>query len=125
MPYVYRPILSLKGKLPRCLRDVDLLPVLSSVGQLYEMRLMVDFSGTNRGFCFVTYATPDEAKKAVRLLNNLEIEPGRRIGAMISVDNRRLFVGGIPKEKTREEVRVSLHIAKLLALSTLLLINVL
>ena len=42
--------------------------------------------------------------KAVRELNNYEIRKDRMIGLCRSVDNCRLFVGGIPKNKKREEI---------------------
>lgn len=83
------------------------MPILSRVGEIYELRLMVDFSGSNRGYCFVVYSNPQEAKRACQELNNLEIAPGKHIGVVMSVDNRRLFVGGIPRDRSREEVRVS------------------
>lgn len=40
-------------------------------------------------------------------LNNVEIEPGRRIGVVRSVDNRRLFIGGIPREIKADQIIVS------------------
>uniref|UniRef100_A0A914V8T6 RRM domain-containing protein n=1 Tax=Plectus sambesii TaxID=2011161 RepID=A0A914V8T6_9BILA len=93
------------GKLPRTLYEDKLVPILSRVGVVYELRLMVDFSGSNRGYCFVVYSNPQEAKRACQELNNLEIAAGKHIGVVMSVDNRRLFVGGIPRDRSREEVR--------------------
>ena len=37
-------------------------------------------------------------------VNNYEIRKGRLLGACQSVDNCRLFVGGIPKSKKKEEI---------------------
>ena len=37
-------------------------------------------------------------------INNFEIRKGRLLGACQSVDNCRLFVGGIPKSKKRDEI---------------------
>ncbi|PIK50224.1 putative APOBEC1 complementation factor isoform X5 [Apostichopus japonicus] len=65
---------------------------------------MMDFSGNNRGYAFVMYASREDAKKAVKQLNNFEIRKGRYLGVCSSVDNCRLFVGGIPKNKKREEI---------------------
>ncbi|CAN0162691.1 unnamed protein product [Bubo scandiacus] len=45
-----------------------------------------------------------EAKNAIKQLNNYEIRNGRLLGVCASVDNCRLFVGGIPKMKKREEI---------------------
>ncbi|KAG6453481.1 probable RNA-binding protein 46 [Manduca sexta] len=92
------------GKLPREVFEDELVPMFSRVGKIYEMRLMMDFSGSNRGYAFVTYSTPMEAYRATKELNGLEIRKGRHIGVVKSVDNCRLFVGNIPKSKTKEEV---------------------
>ena len=86
------------GKIPRDCFEDELVPVFEKVGRIYEMRLMMDFSGQNRGYAFVVYGSPLEAKDSVRVLNNYEIRKGRTLGICMSVDNCRLFVGGIPKK---------------------------
>ena len=35
-----------------CFED-ELVPVFASVGKIYELRLMIEFSGTNRTYCYV------------------------------------------------------------------------
>jgi len=92
------------GKLPRDCFEDELVPVFESVGKIYEMRLMMDFNGQNRGYAFVVYFTKKDAQKAVRSLNNYEIRKGRLLGVCQSVDNCRLFVGGIPKKVKRDEI---------------------
>ncbi|XP_055367477.1 RNA-binding protein 47 isoform X6 [Betta splendens] len=92
------------GKIPRDVYEDELVPVFESVGRIYEMRLMMDFDGKNRGYAFVMYTEKHEAKRAVRELNNFEVRPGRLLGVCSSVDNCRLFIGGIPKTKKREEI---------------------
>ena len=42
-------------------------------GRIYEMRLMMDFSGSNRGYMFVRFYTIDEARRAIKELNNYEV----------------------------------------------------
>ena len=42
------------------------MPVFSSAGTLYELRLMIEFSGANRGYCYVRYATLADADQARR-----------------------------------------------------------
>ncbi|XP_072941118.1 aspartate--tRNA ligase, mitochondrial-like [Epargyreus clarus] len=96
------------GKLPREIFEDELVPIFSTVGKIYEMRLMMDFSGSNRGYAFVMYSNRNEATAAVRQLNGYEIRPRRNIGVVKSVDNSRLFVGSIPKTKTKEEVHEEL-----------------
>ncbi|KAJ8281309.1 hypothetical protein GJAV_G00066050 [Gymnothorax javanicus] len=92
------------GKIPRDVYEDELVPVFETVGRIYEMRLMMDFDGKNRGYAFVMYTQKHEAKHAVRDLNNYEVRPGRLLGVCCSVDNCRLFIGGIPKTKKREEI---------------------
>ncbi|KAM3835031.1 APOBEC1 complementation factor isoform 2-T2 [Vipera latastei] len=92
------------GKLPRDLFEDELIPLCEKIGKIYEMRMMMDFSGNNRGYAFVTFCNKQEAKNAIKQLNNYEIRDGRLLGVCASVDNCRLFVGGIPKAKKREEI---------------------
>ncbi|CAF90992.1 unnamed protein product, partial [Tetraodon nigroviridis] len=92
------------GKLPRDLFEDELVPLCEKFGQIYEVRMMMDFSGNNRGYAFVTFSNKQEAKAAMKQLNNYEIRTGRLLGVCASVDNCRLFVGGIPKTKKREEI---------------------
>jgi len=97
------------GKLPRDLYEDELVPVLEQCGRIYELRLMMDFNGNNRGFAFVKYTTQKEAKLALKDLNNHEIRKGRLLGVCKSVDNCRLFVGGIPKSKQKQEILIEMQ----------------
>ncbi|XP_067908602.1 APOBEC1 complementation factor isoform X5 [Heterodontus francisci] len=92
------------GKLPRDLYEDELVPVLEKIGKIYELRMMMDFNGNNRGYAFVLFTNRQDAKNAIKQLNNYEIRNGRLLGVCASVDNCRLFVGGIPKTKRREEI---------------------
>ncbi|XP_078499039.1 APOBEC1 complementation factor isoform X1 [Lissotriton helveticus] len=96
------------GKLPRDLFEDELIPLCEKIGNIYEMRMMMDFNGNNRGYAFVTFFNKQEAKNAIKQLNNYEIRNGRLLGVCASVDNCRLFVGGIPKTKKREEILVEM-----------------
>ena len=64
----HRDLLLQDSKVPECcslfrihwcfIRDCfedELVPVFASVGKLYELRLMIEFSGTNRTYCYVRY----------------------------------------------------------------------
>jgi len=97
------------GKLPRDLYEDELVPIFQKVGTIYEMRLMMDFSGSTRGFGFIQFSNPREAEKAVKELNNYEVRPHKYIGVVKSVDNCRLFVGGLPKNKTKQEIETELN----------------
>lgn len=96
------------GKIPRDCFEDELVPAFERVAQIYELRLMMDFSGSNRGYAFVMYCNKLDALRAVREMNNYEIRKGRLLGVCPSVDNCRLFVGGIPKTKTKEEIMIEM-----------------
>lgn len=77
-----------------------LLPMFSTVGEIYMIRIMMDFSGSSRGFGFIRYFSVYEAYNAVNKFNNYTIENrGRtiRLRVDISIDNRRLYIGNIPR----------------------------
>lgn len=92
------------GRIPRDCYEDELVPIFETMGKIYELRLMMDFSGANRGYAFVMYTCKADAQRAVREMNNYEIRKGRFLGVCQSVDNCRLFVGGIPKTKARDEI---------------------
>lgn len=93
------------GKIPRDCFEDEIIPLLEECGQIYDFRLMLDpESGLNRGFGFCTFASKGEAQSAVKKLDNKEIRPGRKLGVCISVANNRLFVGSIPKSKSKDEI---------------------
>uniref|UniRef100_A0A8C1WQK1 Synaptotagmin binding, cytoplasmic RNA interacting protein, like n=1 Tax=Cyprinus carpio TaxID=7962 RepID=A0A8C1WQK1_CYPCA len=93
------------GKIPRDLFEDELVPLFEKAGPIWDLRLMMDpLSGLNRGYAFITFCTKEAAQQAVKLCNNNEIRPGKHIGVCISVANNRLFVGSIPKSKTKEQI---------------------
>ena len=69
----------------------------------------MDFSGSNRGFFFVRYTCAEDAKRAVRELDNFEIRPNKHLGVLLSVDNRKLWISGIPNNITAEEIKASVR----------------
>lgn len=66
---------------------------------------MMEFSGFNRGFGFVEFSTKAEATRAIELMNDYELRPRHCIGVVKSVDNCRLFVGNLPKDKSADEIK--------------------
>ncbi|CDQ57989.1 unnamed protein product [Oncorhynchus mykiss] len=94
------------GKIPRDLYEDELVPLFEKAGPIWDLRLMMDplLSGQNRGYAFITFCNKDAALEAVKLCDNYEIRSGKYLGVCISVANNRLFVGSIPKNKTRESI---------------------
>ncbi|XP_061437632.1 uncharacterized protein LOC133362722 [Lethenteron reissneri] len=64
--------------------------------------------GLHRAQAAAPSSPPPWPRTAVRRLHDLEIRPGHRITVRVSVDNRRLFVGGLPKDKTRAQVMAAM-----------------
>ncbi|CAF98753.1 unnamed protein product [Tetraodon nigroviridis] len=92
------------GKIPRDMYEDELVPLFERAGKLYEFRLMMEFTGENRGYAFVMYTNKEAAQRAIQMLDNYKVRPGKFIGVCVSLDNCRLFLGSIPKEKTKDEV---------------------
>ncbi|KAM4611639.1 putative RNA-binding protein 46 [Polymixia lowei] len=92
------------GKIPRDMYEDDLVPVFETAGRIYEFRLMMEFSGENRGYAFIMYTTREAVQRAIQLLDNYEIRPGKFIGVCVSLDNCRLFIGSIPKDKRKQDI---------------------
>ncbi|XP_014228816.1 probable RNA-binding protein 46 [Trichogramma pretiosum] len=91
------------GRLPRDCYEDELMPILEKAGRLLELRLMLDFSGQTRGYAFALYPDARTARRACSMLDGYKIRPNHPIGVVKSVDNCRLFFGGVPKNKTKEE----------------------
>ncbi|KAK7910107.1 hypothetical protein WMY93_014791 [Mugilogobius chulae] len=92
------------GKIPRDMYEDELVPLFERAGRIYEFRLMMEFSGENRGYAFVMYTNRESAQRAIQMLDNHEIRPGKFIGVCVSLDNCRLFIGSIPKDKKKDEI---------------------
>ncbi|CAF3083694.1 unnamed protein product, partial [Rotaria sp. Silwood2] len=82
------------GKLPREIFEDELIPLCEKAGKIWDLCLMIDpASGFNKGYYF---------------LNSYEISPGKPIKANGSIANIRLFIGNIPKPKSRDEIKEEL-----------------
>ncbi|XP_045465201.1 probable RNA-binding protein 46 isoform X4 [Harmonia axyridis] len=92
------------GKIPRKIFEDQLIPLFMRAGELYQFRLMLDFSFRNRGFAFATYTTVDGAERAIAFFDDFEIVKNTRIGVFKSVDNCRLFFGNIPQQYDKDDV---------------------
>jgi len=93
------------GNLPMDMYEDSLVPMFEQFGRIYEMRLKMDpNSGLGRGFCFVVYSCKDEAIRCVKQMKWYEIAPEQFLKVNIQINNCRLFIGNIPKDKEREEI---------------------
>jgi cold-inducible RNA-binding protein len=63
------------GNLPFKVREEDLLPLFQQAGTVQAVNIIRDkFSGQSRGFGFVEMGSPDEAQKAMELLNGHSLD---------------------------------------------------
>lgn len=82
----------------------DLLKFFQAAGKVFQVRLMMHENGkTNRGFGYVTYFDTSMAKTAVTTLNNVPYKD-RYLIIENSLNNCRLFIGGIPTYKRKDQV---------------------
>uniref|UniRef100_A0A667X3U8 DND microRNA-mediated repression inhibitor 1 n=1 Tax=Myripristis murdjan TaxID=586833 RepID=A0A667X3U8_9TELE len=98
------------SQIPRDAYEDLLIPLFSSVGPLWEFRLMMNFSGQNRGFAYAKYGTPALAGSAIHLLNGYMLEPGGRLNVRRSTEKHHLCIGELPLTTRREDLmQVALH----------------
>ena len=57
---------------------------------------MVEFSGANRGYCYLKYSNSAEAEAARVRLNSQEVRPGVWLACNKSVDNKKISVKTVP-----------------------------
>lgn len=83
------------GKIPQDIYEDKLIPLFQNVGRLYEFRLMMTFSGLNRGFAYAKYMNRRNAQEAIALLNNFEIQSGSPILVCRSTEKCELCIDGL------------------------------
>ncbi|XP_073439047.1 dead end protein homolog 1 isoform X1 [Dendrobates tinctorius] len=84
------------GSIPQEIYEDTLIPLFQSVGRLYEFRLMMTFSGLNRGFAYARYSSKRVADQAITHLCNHEIQPGFKIFVCRSTEKCELMLDGLP-----------------------------
>ncbi|KAK2849573.1 hypothetical protein Q5P01_009407 [Channa striata] len=84
------------SQIPRDAYEDLLIPLFSSVGPLWEFRLMMNFSGQNRGFAYARYGSAAVATHAIQLLHGHVLEPGVRLCVRRSTEKRHLCIGDLP-----------------------------
>ncbi|KAG8082861.1 hypothetical protein GUJ93_ZPchr0014g47549 [Zizania palustris] len=96
------------GGLDKDATESDLRKVFGEVGEITEVRLMMNpVTKKNKGFAFLRYASVEQARRAVSELKNPLVR-GKQCGVAPSHDNDTLFVGNICKTWTKEHLKEKL-----------------
>ncbi|KAF3967397.1 hypothetical protein CMV_008605 [Castanea mollissima] len=96
------------GGLDKDASEDDLRKVFSTVGEVTEVRLMMNpQTKKNKGFAFLRYASVEQAKRAVVELKHPVIN-GKQCGVTPSQDSDTLFLGNICKTWTKEALKEKL-----------------
>ncbi|KAL3516811.1 hypothetical protein ACH5RR_023713 [Cinchona calisaya] len=96
------------GGLDKDATEGDLRKVFSEVGEVTEVRLMMNpHTKKNKGFAFLRFATVEQARRACSQLKNPVVH-GKQCGVIPSQDSDTLFLGNICKTWTKEALREKL-----------------
>ncbi|NXT71205.1 DND1 protein, partial [Chaetops frenatus] len=97
-------------RLPQDVYENTLIPLFQSVGKLYEFRLMMTFSGLNRGFAYARYASLQEARKAIATLHRFQLRQGCAIVVCRSTQKCELLLSGLAASVSRQELEATLQV---------------
>lgn len=97
------------SQIPRDVFEDRLIPLFQSVAPIYEFRLMMNFSGQNRGFAYAKYADPASAIAAIQALNQYPLQAGVCLTVRRSTEKRQLCLGDVPSGVGREELLIFLQ----------------
>uniref|UniRef100_A0A8C5M586 RRM domain-containing protein n=1 Tax=Leptobrachium leishanense TaxID=445787 RepID=A0A8C5M586_9ANUR len=84
------------GRIPQECYEDKLIPLFQSIARLYEFRLMMTFSGLNRGFAYARYTNRRHANTAISALNGFEITSGCRLLVCRSTEKCEITLDGLP-----------------------------
>ncbi|KAK8954521.1 Polyadenylate-binding protein RBP47C [Platanthera zijinensis] len=92
------------GGLDRDAKEEDLRSVFGKVGEIFEVRMMMDGqTGKNKGYAFLRYVEPSQAKRAVSEFTKVEV-CGKVCGAAAVQGNDTIFLGNIDKKWKKEDL---------------------
>ncbi|NXB00825.1 DND1 protein, partial [Cnemophilus loriae] len=97
------------ARLPQDIYENTLIPLFESVGKLYEFRLMMTFSGLNRGFAYARYASPQDARNAIATFHRFQVRKGCAIVVCRSTQKRELVVKGLAASVSQQELEAMLQ----------------
>ncbi|NWT24903.1 DND1 protein, partial [Cardinalis cardinalis] len=97
------------ARLPQDIYEDTLIPLFASVGVLYEFRLMMTFTGMNRGFAYARYASRQDARSAIATFHRFQLRHGCAIVVCWSTQKRELLVRGLGASVSQQELEATLQ----------------
>ncbi|NXP62956.1 DND1 protein, partial [Chloropsis cyanopogon] len=97
------------ARLPQDVYENTLIPLFESVGKLYEFRLMMTFSGLNRGFAYARYGSRQDAQSAIAAFHRFQLRQGCAIVVCWSTQKRELVLNGLAASVSQRELEATLH----------------
>ncbi|XP_068885023.1 dead end protein homolog 1 isoform X1 [Aphelocoma coerulescens] len=97
------------ARLPQDVYENTLIPLFESVGKLYEFRLMMTFSGLNRGFAYARYTSLQDASNAIATFHRFQMRQGCAIVVCRSTQKRELVVNGLDISVSQQELQAMLQ----------------
>jgi len=82
----------------------DLYDVFKEIGKIYQIRLLVNFSGFLKGFGFVVFYSRSDAEKAIIAIQGHYLRPDKPLHVQLSVDNHILTISNLPGDKSDEDI---------------------
>uniref|UniRef100_A0A8U7NZ09 DND microRNA-mediated repression inhibitor 1 n=1 Tax=Corvus moneduloides TaxID=1196302 RepID=A0A8U7NZ09_CORMO len=97
------------ARLPQDIYENTLIPLFESVGKLYEFRLMMTFSGLNRGFAYARYTSLQDASNAIATFHRFQMRKGCAIVVCRSTQKCELIVNGLDISVSQQELQAMLQ----------------
>lgn len=97
------------NRIPRLYAEESIIQAFQRFGQIYEIRMMLDFDKSCRGYCYIRYVDQRSALRAKEVMQHFITEPGKTFKVSFSYDKCRLFIGNIPKEIEHHEIESELR----------------
>ncbi|NXM51985.1 DND1 protein, partial [Illadopsis cleaveri] len=97
------------ARLPQDIYENTLIPLFQSVGTLYEFRLMMTFSGFNRGFAYARYASLQDAQRAIATFHRFQLRQGCALLVCWSTQKHELVLSSLPALLSRQELEARLQ----------------
>lgn len=76
----------------------NLIPLFETIGVVLQFRLMMNYSGRNRGFGYIIFLDPNDGYRAITHLNNILVSSWCRLQLTVSKNTRRLWLANVSED---------------------------